>query len=756
MASTYTTNSGIELIASGEQSGTWGTTTNTNLSIIDRLVNGVGAIALAGTTHTLTTSDGVLSDGQYSVLVFGGAPSGTNTVTISPNDGQHVYIVWNVTSESVVLTQGSGGNVTVASGDTKVVYADGTGAGAAVIDITANFAMSSVKITGGSITGITDLAIVDGGTGASSASAARTNLGLAIGTDVQAYDAELAAIAALAVTDSNFIVGNGTTWVAESGATARTSLGLSIGTNVQAYDAGLQSISGLTTSADQMIYTTALDTYATTGLTAAGRAILDDADASAQRTTLGLAIGTDVQAYDAGLQSISGLTTSADQMIYTTALDTYATTGLTAAGRALLDDADASAQRTTLGLAIGTNVQAYDAELTAIAALAVTDGNIIVGDGTTWVAESGATARTSLGLGTMATQAASSVTITGGSITGITDLAVADGGTGASDAGTARTNLGLAIGTDVQAYDAGLQSISGLTTSANQMIYTTALDTYATTGLTAAGRAILDDADASAQRTTLGLAIGTDVQAYDAELTAIAGLAVTDGNIIVGNGTTWVAESGATARTSLGLGTGDSPTFTAVTAGQVDVTAQGDVRFQDAAGGEYVALQGPGTVATSYTLTLPTADGTDGQAVVTNGSGQLSFSDVVTPTGTQTLTNKTLTDPAIIGAILEDIFTITDGAAFEIDPGNGTIQLITLGASRTPKATNFANGESVTLMVNDGSAYTLTWTDATFGGSGVVWKTDGGNAPTLNTTGYTIMVLFKVGGQVYGARVGDA
>ena len=756
MASTYTTNSGIELIASGEQSGTWGTTTNTNLSIIDRLVNGVGAIALAGTTHTLTTSDGVLSDGQYSVLVFGGAPSGTNTVTISPNDGQHVYIVWNVTSESVVLTQGSGGNVTVASGDTKVVYADGTGAGAAVIDITANFAMSSVKITGGSITGITDLAIVDGGTGASSASAARTNLGLAIGTDVQAYDAELTAIAGLAVTDGNIIVGNGTTWVAESGATARTSLGLSIGTNVQAYDAGLQSISGLTTSADQMIYTTALDTYATTGLTAAGRAILDDADASAQRTTLGLAIGTDVQAYDAGLQSISGLTTSADQMIYTTALDTYATTGLTAAGRALLDDADASAQRTTLGLAIGTNVQAYDAELTAIAALAVTDGNIIVGDGTTWVAESGATARTSLGLGTMATQAASSVTITGGSITGITDLAVADGGTGASDAGTARTNLGLAIGTDVQAYDAGLQSISGLTTSANQMIYTTALDTYATTGLTAAGRAILDDADASAQRTTLGLAIGTDVQAYDAELTAIAGLAVTDGNIIVGDGTTWVAESGATARTSLGLGAGDSPTFTAVTAGQVDVTAQGDVRFQDAAGGQFVALQGPGTVATSYTLTLPTADGTDGQAVVTNGSGQLSFSDVVTPTGTQTLTNKTLTDPAIIGAILEDIFTITDGAAFEIDPGNGTIQLITLGASRTPKATNFANGESVTLMVNDGSAYTLTWTDATFGGSGVVWKTDGGNAPTLNTTGYTIMVLFKVGGQVYGARVGDA
>jgi hypothetical protein len=145
---------------------------------------------------------------------------------------------------------------------------------------------------------------------------------------------------------------------------------------------------------------------------------------------------------------------------------------------------------------------------------------------------------------------------------------------------------------------------------------------------------------------------------------------------------------------------------------------------------------------------------------VYNGSAwvaaYLPAAGYATLTGTETLTNKTLTDPAIIGAILEDIYTISDGAAFEIDPGNGSIQLITLGASRTPKATNFANGEAVTLMVDDGSAYTLTWTDATFGGSGVVWKTDGGNAPELNTSGYTVIVLFKVSTQVYGARVGDA
>jgi hypothetical protein len=164
--------------------------------------------------------------------------------------------------------------------------------------------------------------------------------------------------------------------------------------------------------------------------------------------------------------------------------------------------------------------------------------------------------------------------------------------------------------------------------------------------------------------------------------------------------------------------------------------------------------------ATIDGLQFPTTDGTNGQFIKTNGSGVLSFatgaSGDVTTTGTQTLTNKTLTDPAIIGTITEDVYTISDGAAFEIDPGNGSIQLITLGASRTPKATNFAAGESVTLMVDDGTAYTLTWTDATFGGSGVVWKTDAGVAPTLNTSGYTVIVLWKVSTQVYGARVGNA
>jgi hypothetical protein len=152
----------------------------------------------------------------------------------------------------------------------------------------------------------------------------------------------------------------------------------------------------------------------------------------------------------------------------------------------LLDDATAAEARTTLGVVIGTDVQASDADLTEIAALATT----------------------SFGRSVL-TQAAAA------------NLATLAGvGTGDSPQFTA-VNVGAATDTTIARVSAGVISVEGVT------ILTTA------TG-----------------------------QPLDAEITAIAALAVTDGNIIVGNGTTWVAESGATARTSLGVGTGDSPTFT--------------------------------------------------------------------------------------------------------------------------------------------------------------------------------------------------
>lgn len=156
---------------------------------------------------------------------------------------------------------------------------------------------------------------------------------------------------------------------------------------------------------------------------------------------------------------------------------------------------------------------------------------------------SASTARTNLGLGTIATQNSNGVSITGGTVTGIMDLTVADGGTGASTAANARTNLGIVIGTDVQAQDADLSAIAGLTSAANKGIQFTGSGTAATYDLTAAGKALLDDADASAQRTTLGL--GT---------AAIANTGTSAGNVVVLDGSAKLPAVDGSALTNISGG----------------------------------------------------------------------------------------------------------------------------------------------------------------------------------------------------------
>ena len=408
---------------------------------------------------------------------------------------------------------------------------DGTGLTASSGVLSVDASQTQITAVGTIATGewqATDVAVAHGGTGASSASGARTNLGLVIGSDVQAYDAELAAIAGLTsaankgiqftgsgqaatydltaagkallddadaaaqrttmgvaigsdvqayharladisgldVTDGGIIVGDGSNFVLESGSVARASLGLSIGSDVQAYDAELAAIAGLTSAADKGIQFTGSGQAATYDLTAAGKALLDDANAAAQRVTMGVEIGVDVQAYDAELAALAGLTSAADKGIQFTGSGQAATFDLTAAGKALLDDADAAAQRTTLGLVIGTDVLAQQA-------IGIANDNLVEMDDAD--AESGDFAR-----------------FTANGLEG-------------REASEVRGDLSLVPGTDVQAYDAGLASIASLTTSADKMIYTSGSDTYAVTSLTSAGRAILDDASASAQRDTLGL-----------------------------------------------------------------------------------------------------------------------------------------------------------------------------------------------------------------------------------------------------------
>ena len=394
-------------------------------------------------------------------------------------------------------------------------------------------AANNVDISGGRITDVVDIAIADGGTGASDIATARQNLGLEIGVDVQGYDADLTdlsdgtltaskvqylenvtsdvqaqlnakldsntvTLSKLAHSDGNIVVSDGANWTVESEAVARTSLGLG---SIATQGADNVSITG----------------GSVTGI--ADIAIADGgtgaSDVSSARSNLGLEIGVDIQGYDADLADLAdgkltfskvehgeyfiqsqgsvgqvwtsdgdGAGNWGDVGGVTGAATTIDTEDLTAS-RAVVSNTDgkiavSEVTSTELGYVDGVTSsiqtqldgkQDFSDHLTDIGALAHSDGNIIVSNGVKWTVEKDSDARTSLGLGTIATQAANNVAITGGSITDITDIAVADGGTGASDVATARQNLGLEIGVDVQAYDADLADLADGELSASKVQY---------------------------------------------------------------------------------------------------------------------------------------------------------------------------------------------------------------------------------------------------------------------------------------------
>jgi hypothetical protein len=147
-------------------------------------------------------------------------------------------------------------------------------------------------------------------------------------------------------------------------------------------------------------------------------------------------------------------------------------------------------------------------------------------------------------------------------------------------------------------------------------------------------------------------------------------------------------------------------------------------------------------------------------------SSKIVPSGVITPSSSATLTNKTISggilsgtlsgdatlsgnltfsgDTTFSGAIDEAVYNLTGTA---LDPSNGTIQTKTLSANTT-LTDSVSEGESITLMIDDGSSYTITWPTMT-------WVNNGGSAPTLATTGYTVIAIWKVSATLYGALVGD-
>lgn len=158
-------------------------------------------------------------------------------------------------------------------------------------------------------------------------------------------------------------------------------------------------------------------------------------------------------------------------------------------------------------------------------------------------------------------------------------------------------------------------------------------------------------------------------------------------------------------------------------------------------GTSLVALQVDNLNVNGNTVSATNTNG--GLTFTPNGTGIVTMSGPVTVSGAVTLSG----DATFSQAIKETVYALS-GTTPALDPSNGTIQTWTLTANSTP-TDSFAAGESMTLMIDDGTAYSITWPSVT-------WKSEGGLAPTLNLTGFTAVVLWKVGSTLYGSRVGNA
>ena len=149
MASSYVNDLRLNEMATGDASGTWGDTTNTNLELIAEAFSyGTEAITTNADTHTTTIADGATDPGRSMFLKYTGTLDSTCTITIGPNTVSKLWIIENGTSgsQSIIIKQGSGATITIPSGKTKVIYSDGAGSGGAMFDAFASLNLQTSGI----------------------------------------------------------------------------------------------------------------------------------------------------------------------------------------------------------------------------------------------------------------------------------------------------------------------------------------------------------------------------------------------------------------------------------------------------------------------------------------------------------------------------------------------------------------------------------------------------------------------------------
>ena len=512
----------------------------------------------------------------------------------------------------------------------------------------------------------------------------------------------------------------------------------------------------------------------------------------------------------ANLQAVSGLTSAANKGIQFTGSGTAGVFDLTAAGKALLDDADAAAQRTTLGLGALSTAASVTTSQIAAGTLVTESETIGSNDNDTTIPTSAAVKAYADSVGgsgnkfttiavsgqdnvvadtstdTLTLAAGSNVTLTTTAGTDTVTIAAAGGGGGSkhtiqnSGTGlTARTNLNFdgthVIATDDSGNDqsditlsANLQAVSGLTSAADKGIQFTGSGTAGVFDLTAAGKALIDDASASAQRTTLGLAIGTNVQAYDADLAAIAGLtsAADKGIQFTGSGTAGVYDltaagkallddaDAAAQRTTLGLGS--IATLSAVTTANITDITMPIATSSDAAG-QTLLYDGSNSYDnkqikvmqdnSAFTTAFPTIDTSHiFRITAVSGSSHYTFSNYNSD-GTDS------NDPSLY-------LLCNHTYAFYLGWGGGHPFAIRTGSDGTGAGTNLTasnGGDNLVHIATNGTVTTGTSANAKETGW-LIWQIPNFSAKQTASTGnYSYQCTSHAGmwGQIFIGRVQD-